>query len=121
MELVHKQPVQWTHDRIVACDGGGGRAFREAALARFNASPRFRRMLVQMLWAWVITGFIVNIPLIVLAWTIHPEVAYGLGWIVPSIWGMIGAFSTIKWGQRCLRIEKEMWAEDRSKAGALAN
>ena len=26
MELVHKQPVQWTHDRIVACDGGGGPA-----------------------------------------------------------------------------------------------
>ncbi|EJT81383.1 hypothetical protein GGTG_01364 [Gaeumannomyces tritici R3-111a-1] len=26
MELVHKQPVRWTHDRVVACDGGGGPA-----------------------------------------------------------------------------------------------
>ncbi|POR34840.1 Lactobacillus shifted protein [Tolypocladium paradoxum] len=26
MELVHKQPVRWTHDRMVACDGGGGPA-----------------------------------------------------------------------------------------------
>jgi NADH dehydrogenase (ubiquinone) Fe-S protein 6 len=24
MELVHKQPVRWTHERIVMCDGGGG-------------------------------------------------------------------------------------------------
>ncbi|KAJ3495984.1 hypothetical protein NLG97_g2996 [Lecanicillium saksenae] len=24
MEMIHKKPVQWTHDRIVACDGGGG-------------------------------------------------------------------------------------------------
>ncbi|KAK4460510.1 lactobacillus shifted protein [Cladorrhinum samala] len=24
IELIHKQPVRWTHDRIVACDGGGG-------------------------------------------------------------------------------------------------
>lgn len=24
MELIHKQPVRWTHDRVVACDGGGG-------------------------------------------------------------------------------------------------
>ncbi|KAB5570818.1 hypothetical protein GE09DRAFT_1055601 [Coniochaeta sp. 2T2.1] len=24
MELVHKTPVRWTHDRVVACDGGGG-------------------------------------------------------------------------------------------------
>ncbi|KAG7290779.1 hypothetical protein NEMBOFW57_000782 [Staphylotrichum longicolle] len=26
IELIHQQPVQWTHDRIVACDGGGGPA-----------------------------------------------------------------------------------------------
>lgn len=26
MELIHEQPVTWTHKRIVACDGGGGPA-----------------------------------------------------------------------------------------------
>ncbi|KAK5654108.1 hypothetical protein OQA88_7539 [Cercophora sp. LCS_1] len=26
IELIHKQPVRWTHDRIVSCDGGGGPA-----------------------------------------------------------------------------------------------
>ncbi|KAK4114227.1 hypothetical protein N656DRAFT_788458 [Canariomyces notabilis] len=24
IELIHQQPVRWTHARIVACDGGGG-------------------------------------------------------------------------------------------------
>jgi NADH dehydrogenase (ubiquinone) Fe-S protein 6 len=24
IELIHKQPVRWTHDRVVSCDGGGG-------------------------------------------------------------------------------------------------
>lgn len=24
IELIHKQPVRWTHDRKVVCDGGGG-------------------------------------------------------------------------------------------------
>ena len=24
MELVHKEPVRWTHERTVVCDGGGG-------------------------------------------------------------------------------------------------
>ncbi|KAF4124178.1 NADH dehydrogenase (ubiquinone) Fe-S protein 6 [Geosmithia morbida] len=24
MELIHKEPVRWSHDRIVSCDGGGG-------------------------------------------------------------------------------------------------
>ncbi|OAQ84488.1 NADH:ubiquinone oxidoreductase subunit [Purpureocillium lilacinum] len=26
MEMVHKVPVQWTHSRVVACEGGGGPA-----------------------------------------------------------------------------------------------
>ncbi|TRX90794.1 hypothetical protein FHL15_008373 [Xylaria flabelliformis] len=26
IELIHRQPVRWTHDRTVACDGGGGPA-----------------------------------------------------------------------------------------------
>ena len=26
IELIHKQPVRWTHDQVVACDGGGGPA-----------------------------------------------------------------------------------------------
>ncbi|KJZ78999.1 hypothetical protein HIM_01772 [Hirsutella minnesotensis 3608] len=26
MEMIHKQPVTWTHNRIVACEGGGGPA-----------------------------------------------------------------------------------------------
>ncbi|KAL2210169.1 hypothetical protein CC79DRAFT_484204 [Sarocladium strictum] len=105
---------------ITGCDGGGGSAYRKAALARFNASPRFRRMLVQMLWGWSITGLLVNIPLIVLAWTIHEEVAYALGWVVPSIWGGLGAFVTIKWGQRCLRIEKENWVKDKTEKRVAA-
>lgn len=101
---------------ITGCDGGGGSAFRKAALARYNASPRFRRMLVQMLWGWCISGLVVNIPLIILAWTINEEVAYAIGWGVPAVWGMVGAFITIKWGQRCLRIEKELWAKDKAAA-----
>jgi hypothetical protein len=101
---------------ITACDGGGGKAYREAALARFNASPRFRRMLVQLLWAWSITGFIVSAVLIALAWTLDEEVAYTLGWSVPSVWGIIGAFMTIKWCQRCVRKERRMWAKDQMTA-----
>lgn len=24
MELIHRQPVRWTHNKVVSCDGGGG-------------------------------------------------------------------------------------------------
>ena len=26
IELIHRQPVRWTHEQVVACDGGGGPA-----------------------------------------------------------------------------------------------
>ncbi|KAH7329238.1 hypothetical protein B0I35DRAFT_419725 [Stachybotrys elegans] len=26
MEMIHQEPVRWTHSRVVACDGGGGPA-----------------------------------------------------------------------------------------------
>lgn len=105
---------------ITGCDGGGGKTYREAALARYNASPRFRRMLTQMLWGWAITGSILSIILIVLAWTINAEVAYTLGWGVPSVWGAIGAFVTIKWGQRCIKTENEEWAREKTRVrGAI--
>lgn len=99
---------------IAGCDGGGGEVYRKAALARFNASPRFRRMLVQMLWGWCCSGLLVNIPLVILPWVIDPEIAYALGWSMPSAWGLVGAFVTIKWGQRCLRIEKAEWAKSQN-------
>ncbi|KAH7179908.1 uncharacterized protein B0J16DRAFT_272559 [Fusarium flagelliforme] len=102
---------------ITACDGGGGKEYREAALKRYKASPRFRRMLVEMLWGWAITGSVLSIVLIALAWTLPVEIAYTLGWAVPSVWGGIGAFVTIKWGQRSIRIENEMWEKDH-KIGA---
>ena len=36
---------------ITAADGKGGKTYREAAMARYNASPMFRILLVQFLWA----------------------------------------------------------------------
>lgn len=101
---------------ICGCDGGGGKVYRAAALARFKASPRFRRMLVQMLWAWASTAVLLGVVLNVIIWipSINQEVVYAIGWAVPSVWGGIGAWLTIKWGRRCLRIEKERWTEDQA-------
>ena len=101
---------------ITGCDGGGGKKYRAAAMERYNASPRFRRMLVQMLWWWAISAVALGVILLVIIWLpqVEPEVAYALGWGVPSVWGAIGAWLTIKWGQRSIRIENEKWADDQA-------
>ncbi|ETN46662.1 uncharacterized protein HMPREF1541_00848 [Cyphellophora europaea CBS 101466] len=101
---------------ICGCDGGGGKVYRTAAMARYNASPRFRRMLVQMLWWWAITAILLGAAQIAIIWIpqISQEVVYGIGWSVTSVWGGIGAWLTIWWGKKCIRIEKEKWAEDQA-------
>lgn len=57
----------WIMEDITACGGGGGKVHREAAVARFKASLRFRRMLSQMLCGWAITGSVLAVILIALA------------------------------------------------------
>lgn len=57
IELIHKQPVRWTHDRVVACDGGGGPAGHprifintdkpEIAVCNYCGSPFVRQFLSE--------------------------------------------------------------------------
>jgi hypothetical protein len=99
---------------VVAVDGGGGNTYRRAALKRYESSPRFRKMLIQILWFWAIPAVILGIVLIILIYTVRKEVAYGLGWGVPALWAALWTEGTILWTQRSLRIEKENWVSDRT-------
>lgn len=46
---------------IVAVDGGGGQEYREALMARYQASEPFRRMLRQLDWFWGVGGLLIAI------------------------------------------------------------
>jgi hypothetical protein len=94
---------------IVACDGRGGKAFREAAMARYHASPRYRKMLVQLNWAWALSAYAIAGATFAIVMTIEPEVGYGLGWGIPTLWAFIGAGLTTLWVKRSVRIEHELW------------
>jgi len=94
---------------IVACDGRGGKAFREAVMARYHASPRYRTMLVQLNWAWALSAYAVAGATFAIVMTIPPEIAYGLGWGIPTLWAFIAAGLTTIWVKRSVRIERELW------------
>lgn len=66
---------------IVAVTGGAGRPFREALAARYDASPKFRKMLLDQSLFWSIPGFIVAIActVLVVISEIPEPVSYGLG------------------------------------------
>jgi hypothetical protein len=98
---------------ITGGDGGGGKKYREAAMARYNVSPRFRRLLVELLWAWSLSAIALGVVLIAVIFSIRADVAYGIGWGVPAAYGAIGAWATIAYCKRSVRIEKEQWASAR--------
>jgi hypothetical protein len=107
-------PITYTIiEDVIAVDAGAGKVYREALLQRYNASPRFRKMLIQLVWFWGIPSAIVGVVLLPLIFTVKKEVAYGLGWAVPNIWAGIWTVLTILWVRRSLRIEKETWKSDK--------
>ncbi|KAK6383409.1 hypothetical protein LTS17_002701 [Exophiala oligosperma] len=94
---------------ICAVDGKGGKKYRKAALARYNASPRFRTLLMQVLWFWSISAVVIGGALATVIWFVSDHVAWSLGWGVPTLWALLGTWLTILWVQRGLRIEKVTW------------
>ncbi|KIX02799.1 uncharacterized protein Z518_08742 [Rhinocladiella mackenziei CBS 650.93] len=99
---------------VCAVDGKGGKKYRQAALARYNVSPRFRALLMQLLWFWSIPAILVGAGLIVVIYLCSDDVAYGVGWGAPSVWVGIWILITVIWVQRALRIEKGTWKLDQA-------
>jgi hypothetical protein len=64
---------------IVAVDGGGGVAYREALIARYDASPLFRRMLNRLDGFWGIGALGTATFITVLLWTVPEQIGYWIG------------------------------------------
>lgn len=65
---------------IVAVDGGGHQEFRKALVARYNASPQFRKMLAQLNWFWAIGSLVIALVTTIICYVIDDlNVVFALG------------------------------------------
>ncbi|KAL2152838.1 hypothetical protein VTH82DRAFT_3993 [Thermothelomyces myriococcoides] len=94
---------------IVGVDGAGGRKYRDALMARYEASPRFRHMIAQQNWFWAAGALIDGIGTFIVIWTVPERVAYGVGWGSPLIFVIVWTIITVHWVRVSLRREKEIW------------
>ncbi|KAK0707967.1 hypothetical protein B0H67DRAFT_543318 [Lasiosphaeris hirsuta] len=95
---------------IVAVDGSAGREYRERLMARYEASPRFRKMIAQQNWFWGVGALLVGAATMVVIWTVPEEIAYGVGWGSPFVFTVVWTWTTIVWVRRSLRLEKSQWS-----------
>ncbi|MCJ1446995.1 MAG: hypothetical protein MMC23_007503 [Stictis urceolatum] len=94
---------------VVAVEGFGGLAWRQAIDDRYEASPYFQRMLSKLTWFWLAGCFIMPaVCAVVIALCIEP-VGYTFGWAVPFIWAALWAWITILWTKRMLKKERANW------------
>ncbi|KZF21412.1 hypothetical protein L228DRAFT_269791 [Xylona heveae TC161] len=105
-------PVYTLIEDVVGTDGAGGHPYREALRLRFDASPIFRRMLVNLGFFWSIPSLIIAAALTAIIWTVPRPVGYGLGWGVPFTFAAIWSIITTRWVQRILKEEKETWGKE---------
>jgi len=94
---------------IVAVDGGGGVEYREALIARYDASPLFRRMLNRLDGFWGVGALTTAAIITTLLWTVPEQIGYWIGWSVPFLFAGLWAFLTIRYVQSCLLEERTVW------------
>ncbi|KAK4135135.1 hypothetical protein BT67DRAFT_364950, partial [Trichocladium antarcticum] len=94
---------------IVGVDGTGGRVYRDSLMARYKASPRFRRMIAQQNWFWAVGALVDGIGTLAVVWTVPQDAAYGVGWGSPFLFVILWTIISVSWVRRDLRREKELW------------
>ncbi|RMD40349.1 hypothetical protein DV735_g4779, partial [Chaetothyriales sp. CBS 134920] len=106
--------VLYLIEDVVAVNASAGRPYREALHARYNASPRFRQMVMDQSLFWGIPAILIGGALIVVVCVheVDKEIAYGLGWGIPFFWALIWAFLSVIWVKKALRNERIAWEED---------
>ncbi|RMZ87676.1 hypothetical protein DV736_g5103, partial [Chaetothyriales sp. CBS 134916] len=106
--------VLYVIEDVVAVNANAGRPYREAVHARYHASPRFRRMVMNQSLFWGIPSVLIGLALIVVVCVheVDKEIAYGLGWGVPFFWALVWAFLSVIWVKRDMRKERIAWEED---------
>jgi hypothetical protein len=94
---------------VVAVDGNGGMPYRESLRARFEASPNFRKLIVEMGFFWGIGAIVIAAATTAVIFSIRREIAYGIGWSVPFVWAAIWTIITFWWVKKSLRKERVEW------------
>ncbi|PSR99231.1 hypothetical protein BD289DRAFT_47564 [Coniella lustricola] len=103
---------------VIAVDGSGGTAYREALNRRYEASHIFRAMLRRLGIFWAVGAEAMAVVCMILIFTVSDDAAFAIGWSVPFAWAGVWVLATIWYVKKELKRERVEWAEQVAKSSA---
>jgi hypothetical protein len=110
-----KPIVFYAAEDFIAVDGFQGRAFRKRFRARYDANPKFRRMILHLTLFWIGGICMYNGLLAAITWNLEFEYAFGTSLGVLFAWIGTWALSTLFWVRRVVVKEKLHAREEKIK------
>jgi len=101
-----------------AIEGQGGVSYRSNFMKRYEVSPRFRRMMLMVTWAWGLGLIGIAIVATVLIAVLNEDVGFGVGWGLPYAFAACWTVITTRWVKSQLRKEVAEWRTKESVEGA---
>lgn len=92
-----------------AIEGQGGVKYRMEVMKRYEMSPRFRRMILLVNWAWGLGLLGIAIISTVLIMVLKEDIGFGVGWGLPWAFSAGWVILTLIFVRGELRKEKEDW------------
>lgn len=99
--------IYYIVEDVVAVDGNGGLEYREAWTKRYEASPVFRKMILELSIAWMLAFYVLAGVFTALVFWLPKEAAYAVGWAGPFPLAGLLAVWTIFYVKYMLKEEAE--------------
>lgn len=103
---------------VVAVDGGGRSAFRKALIVRYENSPIFRRLVLEMTVYWAIAGLIFVGVSAAITFTTPLYIAFGVTLAWTPIWPFSCFLVAFYWVQRRL-AQEEHWFKTNKRVSEI--
>ncbi|KAF2432122.1 hypothetical protein EJ08DRAFT_732862 [Tothia fuscella] len=103
---VVRPAIYYVVEDVVAVDGNGGVAYREAFGARYRSSPIFQRMIWTLSVVWMVAFFVMASALTILVFTLPKAAVYAVGWAAPFLLAGLLAIWTIFYVKAALKKER---------------
>jgi hypothetical protein len=103
---VVRPAVFYIVEDVVAVDGEGGVAYREAFNARYESSPIFRRMIWTVSVLWMAVFYLLGLAFTILVFRLPRAAVYAVGWAGPFPFAGLMAVWTIFYVKAVLREER---------------